>query len=73
MNMQLYHQVAVINNKVKALRAALEQVESQQATLEQLLQYRPGSPSMYPVVVPVMQDRPGDAYIENLVRIGTLT
>jgi hypothetical protein len=72
MNMQLYHQVAAINTKVKTLRNLLEQVEMQQSTLQQLLLYRRDGRLVYPDGVTGLSERPGDAYVENLTRTGFL-
>jgi hypothetical protein len=71
--MQIYQQVAAINTKVKTLRNMLAQVETQQATLEQLLLYRRDGRLLYPDGVTGLSERPGDAYVENLVRTGSLS
>ena len=70
MNMQIYHQIAVINTKVKTVRNLLAEVETQQATLEQLLHYRQGKNRLPAGIAPVVQEKPGDDYVESLIHTG---
>jgi hypothetical protein len=71
MNRQLYHQVAVINSKMQRVRTLLAEIETQQATLEELLHYRQGMYGMAGVIASV-EEKPGEVYVDQLMRVGTL-
>jgi hypothetical protein len=75
MNMQVYHQIASINSKVKKLRSLMAQVETQQSSLQQLLHYNPDKQSATVAAPPPSQphDIANDLYVEKLIRTGRLT
>jgi hypothetical protein len=78
MNMQVYHQIAEINTKVKTVRALLAQMETRQASLQRMLmqyQSRNGIVARQPRtshIAPTWQGASGDEYIEALIGRGAL-